>query len=284
MRLRRLIARFSCSYRGRPVPLDRRREARVQRGPPMRKRQRRARVGREQITIRICQPPEHRIGRRHGRQREIDPMRPPVGEQAMRQGKRRLGLAAASKVLDHRQRRAVRQRHRLRPLLDPRWHDVGEQAAQSGEGGGSRCRQSRRRQGRRRPWQSLTPEIGRRIVQGSCRHIGKPRLVGPHPVGKRGQAGKAPGQPHDIAFVRRPRPTRWLKHRAHRVEECAGSLATTVANHLRGNPLGRGRPAVMPRKRAPKMQPVGGCPPSLWRHTGRQKVLQAPGQPIVQKI
>jgi hypothetical protein len=46
------------------------------------------------------------------------PVRLPLGQEAMRQGQRSLGFAAACQILNGRKHRPSWQRHGLRPLLD----------------------------------------------------------------------------------------------------------------------------------------------------------------------
>jgi hypothetical protein len=46
------------------------------------------------------------------------PVRLPLGQEAMRQGQRSLGFAAACQILNDRKHRSSWQRHGLRPLLD----------------------------------------------------------------------------------------------------------------------------------------------------------------------
>ena len=62
----------------------------------------------EETAIRIREPIEHRIGRRHAGQRDVETVRRTASHQAMGEHQRRLRLAAAGLVLDHEQGRAGR--------------------------------------------------------------------------------------------------------------------------------------------------------------------------------
>ena len=94
---------------------------------PVQQGERRARLRREQPSMRIMQTREHRVRRRHGRQREIDSFPFPGQHHAMGQHNCGLGLASACGLLDDHQRRPIRQADRLGRALHRSRRDHVEQ-------------------------------------------------------------------------------------------------------------------------------------------------------------
>ena len=182
------IARFSPSaaQHGRTEPL-------VHVPRPVRQGNGRRCIGGEQLPVRLAEAAEHGVCGRHGRQRDIEAVRPSRRHQAMGEHQRRFGLAAARFVFDYEQGGAVGQLHRARPFLhgarsralfDQRV--IAETAAASGR------QYSRLGDGAFRLLPRPAPIcVDVPAVRGSA--IGKPLLVGTDPVGDNGEAREREG-------------------------------------------------------------------------------------------
>ena len=232
MRFRRDVRGIAAAARVAAVRFDAGREARVQIRARMRKRERGVRSGSVEAAIGVRQPSKHRVRRRHRRQAEEDALGASAREQPMRERHRRLGLAAAGQILDHREQRPVRQRHGFRPDLHGRGQrDAGKQLLHPAERGRSRWREPGGGQGGSGAGQGVLVEIGGRVRDRLDGCIREPRLAGADPVGERRQPGEIPGQSHHIALAARIGQGRRAEHLAHGVRKGARRDLAAAAEH-----------------------------------------------------
>lgn len=144
----------------------------------------------------------------------------------MRQHERRLGLAAAGRVLDQRQSRAVRQSDAGCSLLHRRGcRDVGEKRLEACEGSDHGRSQTvlHSALARRLP-------IARDIAMGRCIREGRRRRT--NPVGKIYQSGRKPGQARRLSFPRRL-ISKWPKQIADGLQPFPHSPSTDRTEQLR---------------------------------------------------
>ena len=141
----------------------------------------------EEAAIRGGQPVEHRVRRRHRRQRDIHTVGATGAHQPVGQHQRRFGLAAAGLVLDQEQRRAVREFHVAGPRLHGARRGVGADQVGPREPGAPGSREhARLGDGAFRPFACNAP-IGSEVLLGFG--VRKPVLTRPDPVRQHRETG-----------------------------------------------------------------------------------------------